>query len=67
VFFYIPNANKDLTVFYRWNKTATYPAPAFRNYNETKDNLITANGTVAGYMVAGYHYDTPENTRGALS
>ena len=67
VFFYIPNANKDLTVFYRWNETATYPAPAFRNYNETRDNLITANGTVAGYMVAGYHYDTPENTRGALS
>ena len=67
VFFYVPNADKDLTVFYRWNETATYPAPAFRNYNETKDNLITANRTVAGYMVAGYHYDTPENTRGALS
>lgn len=67
VFFYIPNAGKNLTVFYRWNETATHPAPAFRNYNETKDNLITANGTVAGYMVAGYHYDTPGNTRGALS
>lgn len=79
VFFYVPQkfakdsngnftTNPALSVFTHWTYIAATGKylPAFRNF-AYEDKASTTNNTVAGYMVAGYHYDTPENTKTAFS
>lgn len=68
VTFYDPqNGKKDNPIFMKWDTDVTGKSfPEFRGF-KNDDGAIYANKTLSACMVAGYHVDTPDNTRLAIS